>query len=62
MKTLYKFLEEFAGPDGATPGNTTGMGNPMIPDGDSLGSGDIFTAKSRKQKKKKKHEVSIKNI
>lgn len=47
----------------ATPGNTSGMGNPITPDGDKPGSGDRFdtdekTAKALKEKfrKRKKKE------
>lgn len=57
MKQLYDILNEC---DGATPGNTMGMGNVMVPagfDGEE-GSGDIpnagGTAKSKKQKRRKK--------
>lgn len=63
MKSLHKFLEEFAGPaGGATPGNTMGMGNPMAPEGDVPGSGDIPTAKAKRQKKKIKNgKILVKN-
>lgn len=61
MKDLSAFLEEILNEcDGATPGNTMGMGNVMAPagfDGEE-GSGDIpnagGTAKAKKQKRRKK--------
>ena len=44
-------------PGAATPTNTMGMGNPVLPDGDQVGS-EPYTAKARvehvKKRKKKK--------
>ena len=53
MKDLSTYFEC----DGAaTPGTVMGMGNPMAPEGDSVGSGDTFptrkTAKTRRKKVK----------
>ena len=41
MRSLIDFFEEFA-----TPANTTGMGNPVAPIGDAIGSGDVVSSKS----------------
>lgn len=50
MKTLRQYLEC----DGcATPGNTVGMGNPMVPTNSSPGSEPLITAKAKKEKIKK---------
>lgn len=50
MKTLRQYLEC----DGcATPGNTIGMGNPMVLTGSSPGSEPLITAKAKKEKIKK---------
>ena len=40
MRSLLDFFEEFA-----TPANTTGMGNPVAPIGDAIGSGDLVSSK-----------------
>lgn len=49
MKTLYKYLEDIA----STPGNTIGMGNPMVPTETQPGTEPIC-AKCKKEKQKKK--------
>lgn len=59
MKQLYKFLEEMGGGSGpglgaATPGNTTGMGNPQMPEGDTPGSEPLSKPKSEKEKIRKR--------
>ena len=52
MKSLYNVFEEAEG--ASTPANTVGMGNPTLPNGDQVGSGDqIVTAKCKKEKKRK---------
>lgn len=49
MKDLITYFEC----DGAaTPGTVMGMGNPMAPEGDSVGSGDTFDHQKRKKKVK----------
>lgn len=55
MKSLYNFLKE----DGAvaTPCNTVGMGNPMLPTDSSVGSEPLITAKCKKEKKNKKRSL-----
>ena len=40
MRSLLDFFEEFA-----TPANTAGMGNPVAPIGDTIGSGDVVCSK-----------------
>ena len=40
MRSLLDFFEEFA-----TPANTMGMGNPVAPIGDAIGSGDVVSGK-----------------
>lgn len=50
MKNLYSFLIEEIGL--STPLNTTGIGNPMPPTGDSIGSEPLSPIKNRKKKKK----------
>lgn len=55
MKSLFQFLQE----ENATPGNTTGMGNPTADDGSGHGT-EPLTAKAKiekpKRKRKKKEE------
>jgi hypothetical protein len=51
MKNLYKYLIEN---DFVTPLNTMGIGNPVLPSDNSIGSGDIPIMK-QKRKKKRKH-------
>ena len=57
MRSLLDFFEEFA-----TPANTTGMGNPVAPIGDAIGSGDVVSGKSsskiEKAKRKRKSKSS----
>lgn len=56
MKSLSQYIANECGDGAATPGSTIGMGNPMMPgaDGDDsiVGSGDLLTAKAKKEKKK----------
>lgn len=56
MKELYKYIKEevAAAASNATPGNTTGAGNPMPSrvNGD-IGTEPLPTAKVKKQKRKK---------
>ena len=51
MRSLLDFFEEFA-----TPANTTGMGNPVAPIGDAIGSGDVVSGipSSKIEKAKRK--------
>ena len=57
MRSLLDFFEEFA-----TPANTTGMGNPVAPIGDAIGSGDVVcgtpSSKIKKAKRKRKSKSS----
>ena len=57
MRSLLDFFEEFA-----TPANTTGMGNPVAPIGDAIGSGDVVSgipsSKIEKAKRKRKSKSS----
>ena len=57
MRSLLDFFEEFA-----TPTNTTGMGNPVAPVGDAIGSGDVVSgipsSKIEKAKRKRKSKSS----
>ena len=57
MRSLLDFFEEFA-----TPANTTGMGNPVAPIGDAIGSGDVVSgipsSKIEKVKRKRKSKSS----
>lgn len=57
MRSLLDFFEEFA-----TPANTTGMGNPVAPIGDAIGSGDVVSStpssKIEKAKRKRKSKFS----
>lgn len=57
MRSLLSFFEEFA-----TPANTTGMGNPVAPIGDAIGSGDVVSgipsSKIEKAKRKRKSKSS----
>lgn len=57
MRSLLDFFEEFA-----TPANTTGMGNPVAPIGDAIGSGDLVSStpssKIEKAKRKRKSKSS----
>ena len=64
MRSLLDFFEEFA-----TPANTTGMGNPVAPIGDAIGSGDVVSGKpssipsskieKAKRKRKSKSSSSV---
>lgn len=49
MKPLYTYFEDLT----ATPGNTMGMGNPIAPIGDQIGTEPIVTTKCKKEKYKK---------
>lgn len=52
MKNLFQYIEEMEG--AATPGNTVGMGNPMLPTAEEPGTEPLCaTAKCKKEKKKK---------
>ena len=51
MKTLKQYLECDGG--AATPCNTMGMGNPMIPTDSLSGSEPLVTAKAKKEKVKR---------
>ena len=57
MRSLLDFFEEFA-----TPANTTGMGNPVAPIGDAIGSGDVVSgappSKIERTKRKRKSKSS----
>ena len=57
MRSLLDFFEEFA-----TPANTIGMGNPVAPIGDVIGSGDVVSgvpsSKIEKAKRKRKSKSS----
>ena len=53
MRSLLDFFEEFA-----TPANTTGMGNPVAPIGDAIGSGDVVSSPSSKIEKAKRKRKS----
>lgn len=56
MKRLFDYLKECDGM--ATPGNTVGMGNPMPPSGDNVGSEPLVpVAKAKKEKLKKKRKI-----
>lgn len=59
MKTLYKYLNENEGGTAVmtTPGNTTGMGNPQMPEGDTPGSEPLSKPKSEKEKIRKKKKI-----
>lgn len=57
MKTLRQYLECDAC---ATPGNTVGMGNPMVPTDSSPGSEPLITAKAKKEKIKKNKKGPVK--
>lgn len=50
MKDLTTYFQECDG--AATPATVMGMGNPMAPEGDSVGSGDTFDHQKRKKKVK----------
>ena len=55
MKNLFQYIEEMEG--AATPGNTVGMGNPMLPTAEEPGTEPLCaTAKCKKEKKKKVKE------
>ena len=61
MEELYKYIkEEVAAASNATPGNTTGVGNPMPAgvNGD-IGTEPLPTAKAKKQKRKKSLKESL---
>lgn len=52
MKNLITYLSNTLECDGAaTPGSVMGMGNPMAPEGDAVGSGDMMPPKRRKKVK-----------
>ncbi len=51
MKSLFQFLQE----ENATPGNTTGMGNPTADDGSGHGT-EPLTAKAKIEKLKRKRK------
>ncbi len=53
MRSLLDFFEEFA-----TPANTMGMGNPVAPIGDAIGSGDVIGTPSSKIEKAKRKRKS----
>lgn len=61
MKSLKDYIAECGA--AATPANTVGAGNPMPPGGPTgqdptvPGSGDTFTAKAKKEKKKLKESI-----
>ena len=50
MKNLYDIYED--GAIASTPGNTVGMGNPMLPTAEEPGTEPLVTAKCKKDKKK----------
>lgn len=50
MKNLYDIYED--GAITSTPGNTVGMGNPMLPTAEEPGTEPLVTAKCKKDKKK----------
>ena len=50
MKNLYDIYED--GAIASTPGNTVGMGNPMLPTTEENGTEPLVTAKCKKDKKK----------
>lgn len=50
MKNLYDIYED--SPITSTPGNTIGMGNPMLPTAEEPGTEPLITAKCKKDKKK----------
>ena len=65
MKSLVEYIEEdvsvslgteISNSNYATPGNTSGMGNPKPPTPEEPGSGDIF-GKTRKEKKIKRKNI-----
>lgn len=57
MKSLKQYLTE-DGCSVATPGNTMGMGNPMSPSGDTVGTEPLIpTAKTKKEKKHDKKSI-----
>lgn len=60
MIPLIDYLRE-CGEGAATPGNTTGIGNPMAPSGDQVGSGDIPNATAKTKRKRNKKDVRIKD-
>lgn len=53
MKSLKTYLECDGGAVAATPGNTMGMGNPMVPTDSLPGSEPLVTAKAKKEKVKR---------
>lgn len=48
MKSLYEYIRE----EMATPGNTMGMGNPMVPTDTTPGTEPIAPINLKKKKKK----------
>lgn len=57
MKSLNQYIEEMDGM--ATPGNTVGMGNPMLPTAEEPGTEPLCTAAKCKKEKKKKVKESL---
>lgn len=58
MKDLYKFLKEDGeATSNATPGNTMGMGDPVVDDGEGNCS-EPLTVKAKKEKRKHKKRKS----
>ena len=57
MRSLLDFFEEFA-----PPANTMGVGEPVAPIGDAIGSGDVVSdipsSKIEKAKRKRKSKSS----
>lgn len=60
MKNLIDCIEELSASTpaasagaNATPANVIGMGNPMLPDADTVGSEGVPTAKPRRKRKKR---------
>lgn len=58
MKNLTDILVNALECDGACPGNTMGMGNPIAPNPETgeYGSGDVPNAKAKKQKSKRRYK------
>lgn len=61
MKHIIEYIEE-CGEGCATPGNTTGMGNPMPPMGDQPGTEPIKTIAGPKQEKKETSKRKKKKV
>lgn len=60
MKSLREYLSEMEG--AATPGNTMGMGNPVVPNGNNVGSEPIIPTAKTKKEKKNDSKSSIRKI